>query len=154
MERLGTDPLVRFLVFAHGDEESSRPFREGAGSKALVFGSLPVERLMGLVSLCGLFISVDTGPMHIAAAFGVPTIGLFGPTSAAMYGPYGEGTMAISADVSGCRYYDPTFMSGASVQECYREDRCLIAEESCINTISVDDVAEAAGKLLPAAVPR
>jgi len=155
MERLAVDPQVRFLVFAHGDEEWARAFSEGAGARALVLGSLPMEMLMGLVRHCGLFISVDTGPMHIAAAFGVPTIGLFGPTSAAMYGPYGEGNVAISADVSGCRYYDPTFMGGASVQLCYREDRCLVESDSCINRISVDDVAEAARKLLPAvAVPQ
>lgn len=37
-----------------------------------------------------LFISNDTGPVHIAAACGVTSIGLYGPTSPLLYGPYGK----------------------------------------------------------------
>jgi ADP-heptose:LPS heptosyltransferase len=39
---------------------------------------------------CGLFISNDTGPIHIAAARGITCVGLYGPTSPLVYGPYGK----------------------------------------------------------------
>jgi len=149
MERLGEDPDVRFLVFAHGDDESVRPFTEGAGEKAIVLGDLSFERLIALIKECDIFISVDTGPMHIASAFGIPTVGIFGPTSADMYGPFGKGNIALSADVSGCRYFDPTFMGSGKVQLCYSEDRCLIDSESCVNRVSVEDVLTACSGLLP-----
>lgn len=42
-----------------------------------------------------LFIGNDSGLMHLAAAAGAPTIGLFGPSDERLYGPYGEDTRAV-----------------------------------------------------------
>jgi len=53
----------------------------------------PVEPLPALLAALAQlkgFISADTGPMHFAAALGVPTIGLFGPTSAQCWAPLGD----------------------------------------------------------------
>lgn len=41
---------------------------------------------------CHFFIANDTGLMHLAAAAGVPTLGLFGPSRKEVYGPWGECT--------------------------------------------------------------
>ena len=38
---------------------------------------------------CAMFIGNDTGLMHIAAAAGTPTLGLFGPSPVAQYAPWG-----------------------------------------------------------------
>ncbi len=148
IKKLRRDDNVRIIVFAHGSESTVKVFKE-SGSDSLVVGSLSLERLMALIKRCDLFISVDTGPMHIAGAFGVPTVGIFGPTSATMYGPYGVGNIVLSADVHECRYFDATFMGSDRVQMCYREDRCLIDAKSCVNRVSVEDVLTAARKLLP-----
>ncbi len=148
MERLGTDPDVRIVVFAHGGEDAVKPFRDGDAGRVVV-GDVSLERLVALIRHCDLFISVDTGPMHIASALGVPTVGIFGPTSATMYGPYGKGNISLAADVSGCRYFDPTFMGSDKAQLCYSEDRCLVDKESCVNRVSVSEVLGAAAKLLP-----
>ncbi len=42
-----------------------------------------------------LFIGNDSGVMHMAAAAGAPTLGLFGPSDDRLYGPWGEKTMAL-----------------------------------------------------------
>jgi len=42
-----------------------------------------------------LFIGNDSGLMHLSAAAGVPTIGLFGPSDERLYGPYGEDTRVV-----------------------------------------------------------
>jgi ADP-heptose:LPS heptosyltransferase len=44
-----------------------------------------------------LFIGNDSGPMHLAAAAGAPTLGLFGPTDARVYRPWGENAAAVTA---------------------------------------------------------
>lgn len=49
----------------------------------------PLEALIASLAQLKGFISVDTGPMHFAAALGVPTIGLFGPSSAQCWAPLG-----------------------------------------------------------------
>jgi len=69
-----------------------------------LLAALPPERTMDLVGKLGigeagaflrgaaLFIGNDSGLMHIAAAAGTPTLGLFGPSVAAEYAPWGENT--------------------------------------------------------------
>jgi ADP-heptose:LPS heptosyltransferase len=42
-----------------------------------------------------LFIGNDSGAMHLAAAAGCPTIGLFGPSDERLYGPWGDNTRAV-----------------------------------------------------------
>jgi heptosyltransferase-3 len=49
-----------------------------------------------------LFISGDTGPLHFAAALGVPTISLFGPSLAVQWAPVGEKHHALTGGVCGC----------------------------------------------------
>jgi lipopolysaccharide heptosyltransferase III len=67
-----------------------------------LFGALPAGRVIDLVGRtdlltaaavlrrCALFIGNDTGLMHIAAACGTPTLGLFGPSPAVQYAPWGS----------------------------------------------------------------
>ena len=43
-------------------------------------GKTNVEELIEMISTLDLFITNDSGPMHIAAAFGIPTVSIFGPT--------------------------------------------------------------------------
>jgi ADP-heptose:LPS heptosyltransferase len=47
-----------------------------------------LPEMIGLLSRAKLVIANDSGPLHIAAALGTPVLGLFGPTTAAQFGPY------------------------------------------------------------------
>ena len=58
-----------------------------------------IRELAELLRQADLFISADTGPMHIAAALGVPVVALFGPKDPVLYGPYGEKTSVVRAGV-------------------------------------------------------
>ena len=44
-----------------------------------------------------VFVSADTGPLHLAAAVGTPVLGLFGPKDELVYGPYGRSRGASAA---------------------------------------------------------
>jgi lipopolysaccharide export system permease protein len=50
-----------------------------------------------LMSRADLFVGNDSGMMHLAAAAGAPTLGLFGPTDARLYGPWGARAAAVRA---------------------------------------------------------
>lgn len=51
-------------------------------------GKLTLRQLIAVSSICDMFFGVDTGPMHIAAALGKPTVALFGPSGAFNWGPW------------------------------------------------------------------
>ena len=48
---------------------------------------------------CRLYVGNASGLMHIAAASGVPTIGLFGPSPPALYAPAGERASFVTTDI-------------------------------------------------------
>ncbi len=62
-------------------------------------GKTTLKELAYLMSLAQLVITVDSGPMHIAAAAGVPVVALFGPTAPWRTGPYGEGHTVIRKEL-------------------------------------------------------
>jgi heptosyltransferase-3 len=84
----------------------------GLGAEERAMAVPVLELLPGATDLCGrlslpeaaaclaraaLFIGNDSGLMHLAAATGTPTLGLFGPTSAEEYAPAGRCTAVASA---------------------------------------------------------
>lgn len=73
-------------------------------SKTINFaGKTTLKQLFALVKNCKLFISNDTGPMHVAAAQGVRTIGLFGPNLPTRFAPYGKNiSLYVKQECSPC----------------------------------------------------
>ena len=66
-------------------------------------GKTSLRELMALLSLCERVLTNDSGPMHIAAAFGRPVVALFGSTNPVKTGPYGqEGVIYKQAPCSPC----------------------------------------------------
>ncbi|MDF0668341.1 MAG: lipopolysaccharide heptosyltransferase II [Nitrospira sp.] len=63
-------------------------------------GEIPLGYLPALLSKATVMITNDSGPMHVAAALGVPVIAMFGPTSAVRTGPYGAGHHVLAGQVS------------------------------------------------------
>jgi heptosyltransferase-3 len=64
------------------------------GSIDLV-GCLSLPEIAACLARVSLFVGNDSGLMHLAAAAGAPTIGLFGPTNAGEYGPAGPNAKAV-----------------------------------------------------------
>lgn len=70
--------------------------------KALVLPPASLIELAAYIQHCSLLISNDSGPMHIAAGLGVPTIGIFGPTNPLLQGPYGPGHRIVREETVPC----------------------------------------------------
>jgi lipopolysaccharide heptosyltransferase III len=58
-------------------------------------GQLSLPEVAACLRRCALFVGNDSGLMHLAAAAGVPTIGLFGPTPIEQYAPVGPRAAAV-----------------------------------------------------------
>ena len=94
-----------------------------------LIGKTTILQLGALIERCALYLTCDSGPMHIAAAVGTPTIALFGPTDPLRHRPSGEGHHVIEKDVS-CR---PCYK-----RKCMRKD----APNLCMTEIQPSDVIE------------
>lgn len=60
--------------------------------------SKDIREMAGIIKNTSIFIAADNGVMHLASASLTPTVGFFKVTSADMYGPYGNGSMAINTN--------------------------------------------------------
>ena len=100
----------------------------------ILAGQTTLGQLMGLLKECQLLITNDSGPMHLAAALDVPQLALFGSTSEIATGPLSRRAVVIKHPVD-C---NPCFL-----RKCPTDFRCM-------KNISVQQVVEAAQKILEA----
>ncbi len=80
---------VKFLIlWGPGDENDAQHIIKKLPSNAKLAPDTKLSEMTGLINNCDFILANDSGPMHIAAALGVPTLGIFGPTDPAKHGPY------------------------------------------------------------------
>lgn len=98
-------------------------------------GKTDILQLGALLERCEVCLTCDSGPMHIAAAVGTPTVALFGPTDPNRHRPYGTGHTVIEKSVS-CR---PCYK-----RTCHRQDMPNL----CMREIGITEVVNALAKKL------
>ena len=99
-QALATGPLAGAIpaIFAGpGSEEAAMaaPLIAALPNAMNFCGRLSLPEVAACFARVALYIGNDSGLMHLAAAAGAPTLGLFGPTSAAEYGPSGPRAAAV-----------------------------------------------------------
>lgn len=107
-------PRLRFVLTGSSGELvlARRMLDRGRGTINLI-GRTSVTELAALMSRLHLFVTADTGPLHVACASEVPIVALFGATPVAAYGPWPS------------------------------RERCVVLEGSPVATISVARVRDA-----------
>jgi len=103
VERLKTEPRFegwRFMaVGGPGDDAPSAPALAAAGPRGVDFvGKGDILASAAAIQSATLFVGNDSGLMHVSAAAGTPTLGLFGPTQWWLYGPRGPRTRTLAAN--------------------------------------------------------
>ena len=92
-----------------------------------IAGKTTLTQLASILHICNVFIGNDSGPMHLAAAVGTPTIGLYGPGDPTRFGPVG----------TKCR----TIQSKTDCPPC-RGTTCRFGKDGCMSKIQVADVRQ------------
>lgn len=99
-------------------------------------GKLSLRQLFAFCTLCKVFVSNDTGPMHVAAAMGTKTVGLFCPNTPVRFAPYGSRNASVFKPV----FPEPCInVHKGEVPDCEGHNH--------MSNIQVDDVLNAVMRL-------
>jgi heptosyltransferase-3 len=134
---------ARIAVFGGpGERDIARPVLDALSADCRIdlVGGADLPTVTACLARCTLFVGNDSGLMHMAAAAGIPTIGLFGPSRPEHYGPWGARTAAVRT-----RLPFEALVGGPGYD--HRNTDTLMA------TLELDDVVAAAQRLLGATVP-
>ena len=125
--------------------ESDRPLVESIASKT----SAPPETLIGsdlatfaaLVEAFDVFVTGDTGPMHLSHSVGTANVAIFGPSDPVRYGP--EENLGLRRVVREPLYCSPCNMIRRPPAECANA-----TAPECIAAVTVDSVLAAVNEAL------
>jgi heptosyltransferase I len=97
--------LPSFVLWGPGEEPLAREVVSASGGSARVAPATSIADLLALGREASLMVSGDTGPLHVAAAAGTPTVAIFGPTNPHRNGPWSNADVVVSRyDGCGCHY--------------------------------------------------
>ncbi len=98
----GFEGAVPAVIAGPGAAEAAmaRPVLDALPAAIDIVGRLSLPEIAAFLARSSLFVGNDSGLMHLAAAAGTPTLGLFGPTNAAEYGPSGRLAVALPGAAS------------------------------------------------------
>lgn len=126
------------VIGAKSDEEIVKEVIKSANCKVtIIVGETTIRQLAAILKQCQLFIGNDTGPLHIAAAVGTPTICIFGPSDPAKHTPLGNEHIGLRGDID-CPPCNRITIGGAAI----------CPNIPCMYSLSEDKVIEAARRLL------
>jgi heptosyltransferase II len=97
----------------------------------ILSGKTQLSELIAMIACCDLFITNDSGPMHLAAALRVPTLAIFGPTDEVATGPLSPTAVVLKKAVE---------CSPCLLRECPIDHRCM-------TRMTVDEVYRQATQL-------
>ncbi|MEW6443343.1 MAG: lipopolysaccharide heptosyltransferase II [bacterium] len=133
-ERLAALHHGRGLVFGGpGERELGERIAREAPGAANLAGTTTLDEAIALIGLCGLFITNDSGLMHIAAGLDVPLVAIFGPTDPRTTAPWSSRHRLVRKEGVCC--------SPCLKRECEQDHRCM-------RSISVEEVLAAAASVI------
>ncbi len=121
------------LLGGKGDGEAAQKVQKKAKTTLInLAGKTSLQEAIHLISRCRLFISNDSGLMHIAGALNIPTIAIFGSTNPVTTSPMGEKSVIVRSEVP---------CSPCLKKKCPTDFRCM-------DFVSTDDVLKSAQNLM------
>ncbi len=119
-------PLPTVLIGSRGDQPvADEVIRHADGRTVSLAGRTTLKELIPIIARARYMVTNDTGPMHIAAALGVPVFAVFGPANPRRTGPYGPGHTVIREELA--------------CSPCYAWKPCR--HWQCMTAITVERVA-------------
>jgi heptosyltransferase-2 len=128
------------LVGSRGDATTTRAIREAAPAECRprildLAGATTLPVLAAVISLAAACVSNDSGAMHLAAATGVPVVGIFGPTNEKATSPLARAGVPLELVVN------PVWCRPCMLRECPIDHRCMTGIDPARVLLAVDRVS-------------
>jgi lipopolysaccharide heptosyltransferase I len=124
------------VLWGPGEQSIAESIVAASEGAAVMAPATTFGDLLAIARSAKIFVSGDTGPLHLAGAVGAPIVAVFGPTTPARNGPWDDHDVSISRYTS-C--------------DCHYKRVCLRPATWCLKDITVDEVMAAITKRLGAA---
>jgi heptosyltransferase-2 len=145
LDRLIDERQASVVIFGAPNEVAiAEAIQSGMRSRPVILsGRTELSELIAMIACCDLFLTNDSGPMHLAAALRVPTLAIFGSTDEVATGPMSTAAVVLNKRVE---------CSPCLLRECPIDHRCMTrmtAEEVVQRAIRMIDAKQQLGKTLP-----
>ncbi len=130
--RLATELGGSVAVFGSAAEKALCDEVARASNGCSFAGATTLREFIAMTAACRVFLTNDSGAMHIASALGVPSVTVFGPTDETATGPLGLAARLVR---------EPVDCAPCLLRECPIDHRCM-------TRVTADGVVEAAQELL------
>lgn len=90
------------IFWGPGEYEDAVEIQKMMKAPGILAPKSTLPQMGALIGKTSYFISNDAGPMHIAAAVGIPTLGIYGPTDPRLQGPYGKRNLWVRNEDLDC----------------------------------------------------
>jgi len=130
-EELGASIL---LTWGPGEELKAQQISAHMKQKNWIAPPTSILESIALYKRMALLVSCDSGPLHLVAALGIPTVSIFGPTDPTRNGAYGVNHEAVYK-VLACSF-------------CWKKT-CPLGTKECMQQVTVDEVFQAVKKNQP-----
>ena len=115
------------LTWGPGEEHNTKQIAASMKQKCWIAPSTTIKESISLYKYLTLLVSCDSGPLHLCAAMGIPTVSLFGPTDPQRNGAYG--------------LHHGTVYKLLPCSFCWKK-KCPLKTNECMKQVTVDEVFE------------
>lgn len=137
---------ARVIIFlGPHEDELKKEFLNTSRKQHIIVENMDIDKIAQLVSVCNIFISSDSGLMHIASAMNVPTVAVFGPTNPVFVRPWKvpHEIVRLGLDCSPCFLFTDKRPLDKPLIECKIDEQF-----ACIKRIESEDVLEKVKKMV------
>jgi heptosyltransferase-3 len=132
---------ISVIIWGPGERSRAEEIQRLMGNHAVLIPAASLKELGALLQCCACMITNDSGPMHIAAALGVPVVAVFGPTNPVLQGPVGSPSLILrkeSLDCLGCNFTECPIgnpcMESLDVGQVYERVKLFLHEHHIVGT--------------------
>jgi heptosyltransferase-1 len=138
-KQLADEILQRYpqsaILLSWGNREEldlAQEIARHAGDRVVVLEKLPLKRFVAVLKRVDLVVGGDTGPIHLAAAVGTPTVSFYRCTDGSLNGPWGSGHRIVQSPLACTKCLHKSCEQDDECRRSIAVDAMLAAVEACL----------------------